>query len=76
MLIVALFMTLFSNHMEERLEDGKPVPRVDCHMTIPPVQRQLDEEEFVYVQGNETTPLLSSIRQNGVPLQTTSGLPA
>ncbi len=33
MLILALFMVLFSNHMEERLKDGKSVLRVDCHMT-------------------------------------------
>ena len=33
MLILALFMVLFSNHMERRLQDGKSVLRVDCRMT-------------------------------------------
>ena len=33
MLIMALFLVLFSNHMEERLLGGKAVLRVDCRMT-------------------------------------------
>ena len=45
MLILALFMVLFSNHMEERLRDGKSVLRVDCAMTIPPgMQYEKDDE--------------------------------
>ena len=36
MLILALFMVLFSNHMEERLQDGKSVLcAVDCHRARP-----------------------------------------
>lgn len=34
-LIVAVFLVLFSNHMEERLQEGKTVLRVDCHRTGP-----------------------------------------
>lgn len=48
MLVVALFLVLFSNHMEERLRDGKSVLRVDCHMTNPP-------SPMSAVPDNETT---------------------
>lgn len=64
---MALFLILFSNHMEERLEDGKAVLRVDCHMTD--IQRQWeDEEDFVYVKDAETTSLLGSTKICSVQL--------
>ena len=49
MLISALFLVLLSNHMEERLRDGKPVPRVDCCMTRPVANDDGDK-----VPGEET----------------------
>ncbi len=47
MLILALFMVLFSNHMEERLLDGKSVLRVDCHMTKPSVDDDDDKKSLI-----------------------------
>ena len=54
MLIVALFLVLFSNHMEERLQDGKSVPRVDCRMTNPPPPPLSSDTSL----GDENKPLL------------------
>ena len=42
MLVVALFLVLFSNHMEERLRDGRSVLRVDCRMTDPTAEQEGD----------------------------------
>ena len=53
MLILALFMVLFSNHMEERLQDGKSVLRVDCHMARPMVddENPPDDKESLIPHG-------------------------
>lgn len=56
MLIAALFLVLFSNHMEERLRDGKVILHMDCPMIRPKAQQQLQ------VEDDETQSLLSSSR--------------
>lgn len=55
MLVVALFLVLFANQMEERLQEGKSVPRVDCRMTrrMSPVAQSWEDG------SRETAPLLS-----------------
>lgn len=56
MLILALFLVLFSNHMEERLEDGKTVLRVDCRMTKVPVpQLREDEDKKLLIPRDKVT---------------------
>ncbi len=53
MLISALFLVLFSNHMEERLRDKKAVLRVDCHMTAASASHdkiQVDEKKVLITQ--------------------------
>ena len=55
MLISALFMVLFSNHMEKRLQDGKSVVRVDCRMTESKAS-QRNQNGFL---PDETEPLIN-----------------
>lgn len=45
MMISALFLVLLSNYMEERLQDRKPVLRVDCRMTDPEAESYQDEKK-------------------------------
>ena len=65
MLILALFLTLFSNHMEERLEDGKQVLRVDCRLTETPMPHTWEEECVEF--KDETSPLLPSLSKLPLP---------
>ena len=53
--ILALFMVLFSNYMEERLRDGKSVLRLDCSMTVPP---GMDNDKDDEVLPDEKTSLV------------------
>ena len=57
MLILALFMVLFSNYMEERLQEGKSVLRVDCHMTKPATKHEEIGDK------DEKSPLLSNVKK-------------
>ncbi len=50
MLILALFLVLFSNYMEERLEAGKSVLLVTCQLTTPS-GTSVDEEREALISG-------------------------
>ena len=63
MLVVALFLVLFSNHMEERLRDGRSVLRVDCRMTRPALL------DVVSINDGEETALLHSRQREGVKIR-------
>ena len=54
MLILALFLVLFSNHMEGRLQEGKTVLRVDCHLV------KASAHLTVQAEDDEIRPLLST----------------
>ena len=58
MLILALFMVLFSNYMEERLLDGKTVLRVDCHLVNPADRaEEEDDEQKTLLSQNKVRPI-------------------
>ena len=45
-------MVLFSNHMEERLQGGKSVLRVDCRMT----RTEVDDDQYVSDEKKSLVP--------------------
>ena len=58
MLITALFLVVFSNHMEERLADGKSVLSVSCHITKPPLPEDTKDEQTPLVSpGRVSLPI-------------------
>ena len=65
MLILALFLVLFSNYMEERLQDGKSVLRMDCCCTtttpMDTGDRGEDRDDTGDRDDEERSPLLSSV---------------
>ena len=60
MLTAALLLVLLANHMEERLQEKRPVLRVDCRMTRPHSGATDDDDKSI---GDETRPLLTSTQQ-------------
>ena len=62
MVILALFMVLFSNYMDERLQSGRRVPQINCRLSKPPPLPILDD--FEHVMTDETDSLLFNSGEN------------
>jgi len=53
MLIIALFLVLFSNWMEERLTSGKAVLLVTCRLTTPTSLMQVSGNKSALLPGDK-----------------------
>ena len=60
LVILALFMVLFSNYMDERLQSERRVPQINCRLSKPPPLPNVDDFEYI-VKDDERMALLAHL---------------